>query len=862
MHSAALSRTDQSFFPLYIFEHGCKDEYLSILYPLDRKAKRSSVTRFTVTMLSSAQNVEKGMLSKAFGTGHASIRDKRTEDNRKAGSDFAAFLSFAVQSQGSSANHQFNLQGSQSLPVLQIKNSHKSTQSVNTTSKAQINKIGHAVRSIYNDTTNDSRSSTDFSFESLYQATDEIIVVFKTANDLYERVQLEMGRAMGQIATDLRACTSVEPQNDSKSHFAWLLKLTEAWKKWCDCTRLVCNVLVLLDQMYLLKQSQLPSLWNLAMDLFKQSICLGDGIESRIQSSIVHACTMMRKTDSREYKHLHAEILPLFTTLDLYDILEKVLLGATKSYFEELSDTSINEQSVKMYLVEAEKIVQQEREYSTWLFNDASGGSKNLKIVYEQLITQHVEKLIGSLSDLLSDANDSLQALSLLYAFLSDVKKLNPLRKAFAQYICLQGEKIVMDKEKDDTMIERLLEYKHTIDHIVANAFKEDEGFRQTQKDNFETFVNKRQNKPAELIAKFLDSRLRSGNRTMSDQEMEHVLNEALVLFRYTHAKDMFEEFYKRLFAKRLLLNRSASSDAEQSMLLKLKEECGAAFTQKLETMLTDIALSDEMMSAYNSSKDKMLEQQSGIEPFELNVNVLTQAHWPTYPQVEVIIPQEMATATERFANFYKTRNQGRTLHWTHSLGTTSITAQFAKAGEKELLVSTFQAVVLLLFNPLPPGSKLEYVQIRQQTGLEEKELKRTLQSLACGQIPTRILRKEPQGKEVNESDQFMINEQLKNERKRIRINMIQLNETQEEQKNTVDRVMFDRELVLQATAVRILKAKKTIKHAELLQEIVQAIASRFTVDVGEIKKTFEILIDKEYMERVEGQRGMYRYLA
>jgi hypothetical protein len=37
---------------------------------------------------------------------------------------------------------------------------------------------------------------------------------------------------------------------------------------------------------------------------------------------------------------------------------------------------------------------------------------------------------------------------------------------------------------------------------------------------------------------------------------------------------------------------------------------------------------------------------------------------------------------------------------------------------------------------------------------------------------------------------------------------------------------------------------------------------SRFTVDVSEIKKTFEILIDKEYMERIEGQRGMYRYLA
>jgi cullin 4 len=34
----------------------------------------------------------------------------------------------------------------------------------------------------------------------------------------------------------------------------------------------------------------------------------------------------------------------------------------------------------------------------------------------------------------------------------------------------------------------------------------------------------------------------------------------------------MFEAFYKRDFAKRLLLNKSASSDAEKTMLLKLKE--------------------------------------------------------------------------------------------------------------------------------------------------------------------------------------------------------------------------------------------------------------------------------------------------
>lgn len=104
----------------------------------------------------------------------------------------------------------------------------------------------------------------------------------------------------------------------------------------------------------------------------------------------------------------------------------------------------------------------------------------------------------------------------------------------------------------------------------------------------------------------------------------------------------MFEEFYKRHFAKRLLLNKSASSDAERSMLLKLKEECGAGFTAKLETMLKDIELSDDIMKAYNTLRDKNAADGES-DAFELSVNVLTQAHWPTYPQVEIIIPPEVS---------------------------------------------------------------------------------------------------------------------------------------------------------------------------------------------------------------------------
>lgn len=58
----------------------------------------------------------------------------------------------------------------------------------------------------------------------------------------------------------------------------------------------------------------------------------------------------------------------------------------------------------------------------------------------------------------------------------------------------------------------------------------------------------------------------------------------------------MFEKYYKQHLAKRLLAGRTVSDDAERSMLIKLKTECGYQFTSKLESMFTDIKTSREAM--------------------------------------------------------------------------------------------------------------------------------------------------------------------------------------------------------------------------------------------------------------------------
>jgi cullin-4 len=80
-------------------------------------------------------------------------------------------------------------------------------------------------------------------------------------------------------------------------------------------------------------------------------------------------------------------------------------------------------------------------------------------------------------------------------------------------------------------------------------------------------------------------------------------------LFRFIQGKDIFEAFYKKDLAKRLLLGKSASIDAEKIMLSKLKSgnaffdhdftECGPGFTMKLEGMFKDMEISKEIMNTF-----------------------------------------------------------------------------------------------------------------------------------------------------------------------------------------------------------------------------------------------------------------------
>lgn len=176
-----------------------------------------------------------------------------------------------------------------------------------------------------------------------------------------------------------------------------------------------------------------------------------------------------------------------------------------------------------------------------------------------------------------------------------------------------------------------------------------------------------------------------------------------------------------------------------------------------------------------------------------------------------------MVQYLEAFKLFYLNKHSGRKLQWQPSLGHCVLKSVFPH-GDKELQVSLFQALVLLLFNEtdkrifteiktatgigwqslslsLSPRSFLMYIlsshtlvhtynviispfilSFSPHAHTEEGELRRTLQSLSLGKA--RVLTKLPKVKEVNDGDQFTFNGDFKHRMCRIKINQVQLKET------------------------------------------------------------------------------------
>ncbi|CAJ1058892.1 cullin-4B [Xyrichtys novacula] len=695
-------------------------------------------------------------------------------------------------------------------------------------------KLKEAVEAIQNST------SIKYNLEELYQAV-ENLCSHKISAKLYKQLRV--------VCEDHIKAQIDQFREDALDSVLFLKKIDKCWQDHCRQMIMIRSIFLFLDRTYVLQNSMLPSIWDMGLELFRFYIISDLKVQSKTIDGILLLIERERNGEAID-RSLLRSLLSMLSDLQIYqDSFEQRFLEETNRLYAAEGQRLMQEREVPEYLHHVNKRLEEEADrVITYL--DQSTQKPLIATVEKQLLGEHLTATLQKGLTHLLDEN-RIQDLSLLYQLFSRVRGgVQVLLQHWIEYIKAFGSTIVINPEKDKTMVQELLDFKDKVDHIIDICFMKNEKFVNAMKEAFETFINKRPNKPAELIAKHVDSKLRAGNKEATDEELEKMLDKIMIIFRFIYGKDVFEAFYKKDLAKRLLVGKSASVDAEKSMLSKLKHECGAAFTSKLEGMFKDMELSKDIMVQFK----QYMQCQNIPGNIELTVNILTMGYWPTYVPMEVHLPPEMVRLQEIFKTFYLGKHSGRKLQWQSTLGHCVLKAEF-KEGKKELQVSLFQTLVLLMFNE---GEEFTLEEIKLATGIEDSELRRTLQSLACGKA--RVLTKIPKSKDVEDGDKFSCNDDFKHKLFRIKINQIQMKETVEEQASTTERVFQDRQYQIDAAIVRIMKMRKTLSHNLLMSEVYNQL--KFPVKPADLKKRIESLIDRDYMERDKENSNQYNYVA
>lgn len=639
---------------------------------------------------------------------------------------------------------------------------------------------------------------------------------------------------------------------------------------------LLRSVFFYLDRSFLLNHKTYPQLNDMAINQFRRMVFTVTAderqnipLDTHVLSGICELIDHDRHGRQDEFDAvLLKDGVRMLHILGVYDkSLEPKLLELSAGYFEQFAGDQSNSLSIKDYISACDRLLYREGARCDAYNLDTSTKKALLLQAQEVLVVKRQEVLLESVGVAKLIESQDIASLKALFELLRLSNLEQRLRSPWEAYIKRTGSAIVSDREKGDEMVVRLLELKKVLNTIIRDAFSNDDPFIRGVRDVFGVFMNDKKNTTAawgtnnsrvgEMIAKYFDLLLRGGLKAVprslisdaadkyaaeksglagtgdEDAELDRQLDQSVDLFRHLEGKDVFEEFYKKDFARRLLMARSASQDAERNMLAKFKEACGANFTHNLEQMFKDQDLAREEMISYKQSLSN-----TSKTTMDLQVNVLSSAAWPSYPEIKVNLPAEVARHIDKYDCHYKSKHTGRRLTWHHSLAHSIVKAHLPK-GTKELVVSAFQAIVLVLFNDLTRlNDALSYTQIRTATGLPDSELQRTLQSIACAKF--RILSKHPKGRDVAETDTFTVNPAFADPKYRIKINQVQLKETVQENKETHERVAQDRQYETQAAIVRIMKSRKSMTHQQLVVEVISQTKSRGAVEVGEIKKNIE----------------------
>ncbi|KAI8353356.1 Cullin [Blakeslea trispora] len=636
---------------------------------------------------------------------------------------------------------------------------------------------------------------------------------------------------------------------------------------------------------------------SLALSLWKSNVLFS--IRDRYQNKLFYQVFELIRQDRDGGDHsVHSAIKSVVTSLvqvnafteqplQLYiEEFERPYLVHTKRYYEAEAAREIASGSISHFMQRANERLQQEIMRN----NQYCHSTSHPRIVKEfeaQYIAAYQDRIIDEFEGMLRQ--ERFQDCTLAYTLLSRITDgLKPILDIYEAYVTKLGKDILSRLgssvlKNPHAYVDELLGLHQKYYQVNQQVFGSEPLFTAAVDKAFRSIVNEswHVSTPAqgpEALARYCDMMLKknalkkdmgtstsaNGKRkvlkkrdVVDEGDQEQRLMKMITLFKYVDDKDIFQKFYSRMLAKRLIYNASSSEELEINMINRLKEICGVEYTSKLNKMFTDISLSSDLNSKYkNHMRDK--------GQVNMDILVLTAGAWPLNQKEEagedankLQIPSMLENCISSFESFYANQYNGRRLLWQWNLARGEVRINHLDKNY-ELQVSLYQMIILLLFNRRTVDC-VPISEIVVESGLSSQDIMRSLKPLVDMQVLQTI-----DGEPLSQSSQIEINGSFTSKRTKIKVTASSAttaqNETQQESQAARRSVDEDRRMYLQAAIVRIMKSRQVLPHVQLIQEIFDQANSRFSPSVVMIKKCIEQLLEKQFIARKE--RDTYVYVA
>ena len=155
------------------------------------------------------------------------------------------------------------------------------------------------------------------------------------------------------------------------------------------------------------------------------------------------------------------------------------------------------------------------------------------------------------------------------------------------------------------------------MNNFIKEHFKNIIYFQDINNKAFSSFIKKE--KFVKELCKYIDYCMKIGFKGKSEEKIEKILDDIIVLFKCLNSKLEFQIESEKKMSERLRKNESLSIITEQKIISKLKEEAGATYVIKMTGMINDLE-----KNKTNSELYKSLGHKGSPNDIKLNILVVS----------------------------------------------------------------------------------------------------------------------------------------------------------------------------------------------------------------------------------------------